>query len=363
MEEQVPQEETLATPGVIDKYQAAGKVANIVLEGVIARCVPGARIYDICLWGDNEINNELTKVYNKKRIEKGLAFPTSISVNEVCGYYSPLKDDEAVLNEGDVAKIQLGAHIDGYIGIVAHTVVVSADPKKPVEADRKSDVVLAAYNALQASLRLLKPGSTNAQVTETIGKIAAAYKVNPLEGVLSHELKKHLIDGNSVIINKETFDQRVEEAEFQVNQVFALDIIITTGEGKPKESDLRTTVYKRALERTYTLKTKNARAFFSEVNEKFPTLAFSLRSFTDEIGAKVGVSECMKHDLLNPYPILVEKTGEFVAHFQWTVLILKGGTICTTGLPINVDQYKTQNKIEDAGVLELLTVRILSFFA
>ncbi len=53
--------------------------------------------------------------------------------------------------------------------------------------------------------------------------------------MLSHELKKHLIDGNNVIINKETFDQKVEERDFQVNEVFALDVIVTTGEGKPKE--------------------------------------------------------------------------------------------------------------------------------
>jgi hypothetical protein len=37
-----------------------------------------------------------------------------------------------------------------------------------------------------------------------------------MEGVLSHEMKKHFIDGNRVIINKEAGDQHVEEVEFQV---------------------------------------------------------------------------------------------------------------------------------------------------
>jgi hypothetical protein len=41
--------------------------------------------------------------------------------------------------------------------------------------------------------------------------VTNAYEVNPVEGVLSHELKKHLIDGNKVIINKQTFDQKVED--------------------------------------------------------------------------------------------------------------------------------------------------------
>ena len=44
-----------------------------------------------------------------------------------------------------------------------------------------------------------------------------------------------MIDGNNCIILKETFDQKVEEHEFQINEVYAVDVIISTGEGKPKE--------------------------------------------------------------------------------------------------------------------------------
>jgi len=41
-------------------------------------------------------------------------------------------------------------------------------------------------------------------VTEVIAKVCELYGVNPVEGVLSHKMKKHLIDGNDVIISKET---------------------------------------------------------------------------------------------------------------------------------------------------------------
>lgn len=125
-------------------------------------------------------------------------------------------------------------HIDGNIALVAHTIVVGASPDKPVEG-RAADVILAAYNALQGAYRLLKPGKLNSEVTSLIAKVAESYKCNPLEGVLSHELKKHLIDGNSCIINKETFEQKVEEREFQVGEVYGLDVIVSTGEGKSKE--------------------------------------------------------------------------------------------------------------------------------
>lgn len=100
-----------------------------------------------------------------------------------------------------------------------------------------------------------------------------------LEGVLSHDLKKHMIDGNNVIINKETYDLKVEHHEFQINEVYALDILVSTGEGKPKESEYKTTVYKRALEKNYNLKTKHGRQFYREMTERFPTLCFSCRNF------------------------------------------------------------------------------------
>lgn len=53
--------------------------------------------------------------------------------------------------------------------------------------------------------------------------------MNALEGVLSHDIKKHLLDGNKVIINKETIEQKVEDQEFQVHDVFILDVFVSSG--------------------------------------------------------------------------------------------------------------------------------------
>jgi methionine aminopeptidase len=83
------------------------------------------------------------------------------------------------------------------------------------------------------------------------------------------------------------------------------------------------------------LKTKSARVFYNEVIKKYPTLCFSMRSFEDEITAKLGVKECLEHDLLNSYPVLVEKSGEIVAQFKYTIMILQGGTVAITGLPLD----------------------------
>ena len=70
---------------------------------------------------------------------------------------------------------------------MGHTVVVQSDKNASV-AGKKADVILAAYKAAQAALRLIKPGNTNSQVTRVIQKVCDEYQVSPVEGVLSHKL-------------------------------------------------------------------------------------------------------------------------------------------------------------------------------
>lgn len=125
-----------------------------------------------------------------------------------------------------------------------------------------------------------------------------------------------MIDGNEVIINCEKEQQRVEDWEFAPGDVIHLDIYTTTADEENsmgKEAEMRTTVFKREMDQQYNLKSKHARAFFSIVNNKYPTLPFSIRGFEDTTGAKVGVKECLNHDLLMAYPVLSQKLGEYVA--------------------------------------------------
>lgn len=172
--------------------------------------------------------------------------------------------------------------------------------------------------------------------------------------MLSHKVKKHLIDGNDVIINKETADQRVEEFEFAPGDVIGLDIFVSTGEGKPRESEFRTTVFKRELDAQYNLKIKSSRAFFAEVNKRFPTLPFAIRAFEDPVGAKVGVKECLEHDLLTGYPVLTEKAGEFVAQFKCTIAVLPRSTVVLSGEAPLASRFDSEKKIADAELATLI---------
>jgi methionine aminopeptidase len=157
-----------------------------------------------------------------------------------------------------------------------------------------------------------------------------------------------LIDGNECIINHETPEQRVDDWEFAPGDVIALDVYASTGDGMGREADIRTTVYKREMDMQYNLKSKSAREFFSVVNTKFPTLPFSIRGFENLTGAKVGVKECLTHELICAYPVLTEKPGEFVAQFKATVVVQpKSTAILSGGKALNKAGLDSDKKLKN----------------
>ena len=329
-------------------------ISLAALEKAVGLCVDGADIATVCKTIDTYVEEELKKVFSNKKskkLERGISFPCTISVNEVCGHFSPCPEDSTTLKNEDLVKIEVGAHIDGYSANAATTIVIGGKAE-----GKKADVIKAAYDAFLAAQRAIKVGSTNQEVTAKIQAVCTEYGVEPLQGVLSHKMKKHLTDGNEVIINKETPEQRVEDWEFAPGDVIGLDIYVSSGEGMAREADTRTTVFKRELDMQYNLKSKSARAFFSVVNEKYPTLPFSIAGFEDTTAAKVGVRECLSHDLLISYPVLTEKAGEFVAQFKCTVAVQpKSVAILAGNRALQADGIKSDKSIKSEELKTLIS--------
>jgi curved DNA binding protein len=200
-------------------------------------------------------------------MKKGIAFPTCLSVNNCICHFSPSKNDpDQLLKEGDVVKIDLGAHIDGFIAVVAYTLVVGASKDNKVKG-RKADVILAAYNAAQATLRLVKDGKGNYGVTEAVQKVVDSFKCKPIEGMLSHQLKQFKIDGEKTIIQNPTAAQKKEheKVDFENYEVYAMDVLVSSGEGTGKELDTKVSIYKKT-DVNYLLKLKASKAFYGEVS-------------------------------------------------------------------------------------------------
>ncbi|GMP51296.1 hypothetical protein CsSME_00017579 [Camellia sinensis var. sinensis] len=278
-DEREEKELDLSSPEVVTKYKSAAEIVNKALQLVLSECKPKAKIVDICEKGDSFIRDQSGNMYKnvKKKIERGVAFPTCVSVNNTLCHFSPLASDEVVLEEGDMVKIDMGCHIDGFIAVVAHTHVLQGGPVTGSQAD----VIAAANTAAEVALRLVRPGRKNKDVTEAIQKVAAAYDCKIVEGVLSHQLKQFVIDGNKVVLSVSSPETRVDDAEFEENEVYAIDIVTSTGEGKPKLLDEKqTTIYKRAVDKNYHLKMKTSRFIFSEISQKFPIMPFTARFVT-----------------------------------------------------------------------------------
>lgn len=88
---------------------------------------------------------------------------------------------EQKLAKGDVVKLHLGAHIDGFAAISAETIVVGATLDNPVTG-RRADALRAAWTAAEVAMRLVRVGNKNWQVTEAVSKVAAAWDCKPVEG-------------------------------------------------------------------------------------------------------------------------------------------------------------------------------------
>merc|ERR1711972_1211300 len=200
-----------------------------------------------------------------------------------------------------------------------------------------------------------KPGNETYEITETVTKIAESFDCKPVEGMLSHQLEQNRIDGEKTIIQAPSEAQRKEHEkfDFSVHEVYAVDVLISSGEGLGREKDAKITIYKKTDE-SYMLKMKTSREFYSKVGKQFGTMPFNIRNMEDEKKARMGVVECVNKKLIEPFQVLFDKEGARVAQFKFTVLLTPSGPHKITGLPFDEALCKSEKSITDEEILKLL---------
>jgi len=351
------EELTCSDETVLLKYKTASIIVNKALKTIIPACVDGASIRKICEDGEKYILEEVSKRYRKdKDMKKGIAFPVALSVNNCINHFSPIpSDDDQQLCTGDLVKIDFGVHIDGFISVVAHSIVVGADNKENKVTGRAADAILAAHYASEAALGFFKPETENYQITEAIGKIVELYDCKPVEGMLSFQLQQNTIDGEKMIHQNPAggVKKDVDKCKLEGHEVYGMDVVVSTGKGIGRELDSKVAIYKKTDE-VYNLKLKCSKEFFHKVNKDFGTMPFNLRHFDDIKKARMGVMECVSHKLVAPYPVLWERQGEFVAQFKYTVLIGANGPVKLTGAHCDTTIYKSDVKIMENEEIKAL---------
>ncbi|KAI5449709.1 hypothetical protein NCC49_004170 [Naganishia albida] len=345
----------------LTKYTTAGTILGEVLKKFIPTIQAGKSVLDLCTEGDKLVSEAVAGVWNnKKGLSKGLAFPTSVSVNNTVSHFSPLPSDKdvPVLKDGDVVKVMLGVHIDGYASIHAETVVVGADASSPVDG-KKADVVKAAYDAAQLAMRLIKPTVKNFDITQAIQDITADFGCKPVENMLSCQHEQNVTDGKKrIIINPDPESRRSHEnCVFEEGEVYGVDVLVVTGEdGKARPEESRTTIYKRSNDVTYQLKMKTSRTVFTEIQKKAGSFPFTLRTLDDEKRARMGVQEAVQHGLLRPYDVVYTKEGTQVAEFFFTLALLPAGPLLLSPAPVwySADKVKSDASTKNEEYKTLL---------
>ncbi|KAJ6119733.1 hypothetical protein N7523_004013 [Penicillium sp. IBT 18751x] len=377
-ETQVPEVDyTLNNPDTLTKYKTAAQISHKVLEAVSALCVEGEKIVEICQKGDKLLEEEIAKVYKGKKIAKGISNPTTVSPSSYVTPYTPLVSDaaeaEITLKAGEIAKIQLGAQIDGFGTIVCDMVVVpKKDAAKEPITGREADLILATHYANEVMLRLMVPqgllaqgtdeekkkaaaqkAPTQAQLSSYLEKIAKAYDCTVIENTTSWLFDRNEIEGTKKIIVNPGDGTRGEGVP-EVGEVWGVEVGLSLGNGKVKSLDHRTTLHRRTTT-TYHLKRPSSRQTLSEVVKKFGTFPFSLRQLEDEKAAKVGVVECVRNGVLRAYEPSGSADNTPVSRLLTTIAITKNG-ITKLAAPAELDltQYKSDKKIEDEEILKIL---------
>lgn len=319
-DEEEEEDTTINNSDVVVRYKKAAAWCNETLQELIKETKPGVKVYELCRMGDDLIEKKLKTMF--KGTEKGIGFPTCISLNNCVCHNSPGASDETnpqVIKLGDVVHYDLGIHVDGYLATVAHTIQVTESGELGSD-EKAARVITAAYNVLQTAMRKMRPGATIYEVTEVIEKAAAHYNVNPVEGVLSHMLRRYIIDGFRCIPQKKSADHLVHDYDLEKAQVWTLDVVMSSGKGKLREGDARPCVYKVSLDSNYTVRMESAKEVEKEVEAKFATFPFAIRNLESK-KARLGINEMNKHNAIVPYPVLFERPDEVVAHFKMTLFI------------------------------------------
>lgn len=162
----------------------AGRVAAEVRDAGARLIVAGARVRDVCA----EVEEQIA------RRGAGAAFPVQSSRNDVAAHDCPSPSDETRYAEGDVAKLDIGVHVDGWVVDTALTVNVGDRPENQRLVD-------AARAALDAAIAAVVPGGEIRVVSEAIETTVRARGLRVVRSLCGHGVGRWQVHGPPPIPN------------------------------------------------------------------------------------------------------------------------------------------------------------------
>ena len=148
------------------------------------------------------------------------SFPAQTSRNEIAAHYCASPSDRTQFKSGDLVKIDLGAHIDGYPVDTGVSVDLSPD-------GRWADIIGVAGAALDAAIAAVKDGEAVGAVGTAIGDLIDGRGYKPIYNLAGHGLGRwQLHSGFQIPNSAQRGGPRLRQG-----MIFAIEPFVTTGEG------------------------------------------------------------------------------------------------------------------------------------
>jgi methionyl aminopeptidase len=294
---------------VLKTLRRAGAIAREVRELGAKLITPGASLREVCETVEAEI---------EKRGGKP-AFPAQTSINSVAAHDCPAPDDERTYEAGDLAKLDIGVHIDGWVVDTATTVNVGgAGNGRMVEAARQ---------ALSAAIAACKPGIPVRDVSAAIEKAITTAGFTPLESLCGHGVGQYVVHAPPAITNT----VRGAEGRLPVRGVIAIEPFATDGHGRsgPRGTSEVFRLLPEAKGRFEEFGIGDAFAQALLSWKGLPIARRYFREFGDEAVA-IAFHKLERARLLHSYPPLVALSGRPVAQAEHSVYLGPEGVIQLT---------------------------------
>lgn len=253
-----------------------------------------------------------------------LSFPINMSLNEIAAHYSSPIDDETIVPEKGLLKIDIGSHFNGYIADSAFTINLDDDPKLQNYVD-------AAKEAIDAAIELFGPGIRLYELGEVIAQKIINRGLRPITNLGGHELKQYNLHAGPFIPN---YKEKLHNQILKPGDAYACEPFATSGVGKV-ENGKNAYIY-RFMKRVKKNMPYEHQAYMNKIESNFKQLPFSPRwiennNYIPKNKIKRTLELFLGRKIIDKYLILVEKSREPVAQEEHTIVLdLEGNKIVTT---------------------------------
>lgn len=286
---------------MLEKTEKAASIAQKIALYAKEITKPGVKAFDIAETLEAKI----------KELGALPAFPINISINEIAAHFTPDVDDSLTIGEKDLVKIDVGAHIDGFVGDTAISIDLSNENGKLIEAAEK---------ALDAAICTARAGVKTNEIGAEIEAAIKGYGFKPIENLTGHAIKQYDLHAGCEIPNV----SRQSGDELKEGDIIAIEPFATNGEGRVSEGSL---VGIFSLIEKIPVRMRESRRLLNYVENNFQTLPFAERWLRKEFNSKLLLHAALKELILigslQQYPILKEVGNGLISQAEATVLVEK----------------------------------------